>query len=45
MVSVIGAKGVAAMKAVSTLMAGSCHDAVIARYRELVGDNTRRLMA
>ncbi|SOR28637.1 conserved protein of unknown function [Methylorubrum extorquens] len=45
MVSMVGEKVVAAMEAANTLMTGGSHDQVIARYRELVADNTRRLTA
>ncbi len=45
MVSMVGEKVVAAMEAANTLMAGGSQDQVIARYRELVADNTRRLTA
>ena len=45
MVSMVGEKVVAAMEATNTLMAGGSHGDVIARYRELVADNTQRLMA
>lgn len=45
MVSMVGEKVVAAMEAANTLLAGGSHDQVIARYRELVADNTRRLTA
>ena len=45
MVSMVGEKVVAAMEATNTLMAGGSHGEVVARYRELVADNTRRLMA
>ncbi|KZB98979.1 hypothetical protein AU375_04782 [Methylobacterium radiotolerans] len=45
MVSMVGEKVVAAMEATNTLMAGGTHDQVVARYRELVADNTRRLSA
>ncbi len=45
MVSMVGEKVVAAMEAANTLMAGGSHGDVIARYRELVADNTHRLMA
>lgn len=45
MVSMVGEKVVAAMEAANTLMAGGTHGQVIARYRELVADNTRRLSA
>ncbi|AWN37119.1 hypothetical protein [Methylobacterium radiodurans] len=44
MVSMVGEKVVAAMEAANTLMAGGTHGDVVARYRELVADNTRRLM-
>jgi len=44
MMSMVGEKVVAAMEAVNTVMAGGSHDQVLARYRELVADNTRRLM-
>jgi len=45
MMSMVGEKVVAAMEATNTLMAGGTHDQVVARYRELVADNTRRLSA
>ena len=45
MVSMVGEKVVAAMEAANTLMTGGTHGEVVARYRELVADNTRRLMA
>ncbi|MGE7157172.1 hypothetical protein ACQKJ1_25985 [Methylorubrum rhodesianum] len=45
MVSMVGEKVVATMEAANTLMTGGSHDQVIARYRELVADNTRRLTA
>ncbi len=45
MMSMVGEKVVAAMEAANTLMAGGTHDQVVARYRELVADNTRRLTA
>ncbi len=45
MMSMVGEKVVAAMEATNTLMAGGTHDQVVARYRELVADNTRRLTA
>ncbi len=45
MVSMVGEKLVAAMEAANTLMAGGSQGDVIARYRELVADNTHRLMA
>jgi hypothetical protein len=44
MMSMVGEKVVAAMEAANTVMAGGSHDQVLARYRELVADNTRRLM-
>ncbi|MGU3542280.1 hypothetical protein [Methylobacterium sp. A52T] len=44
MVSMVGEKVVAAMEAANTLMAGGSQGDVIARYRELVADNTHRLM-
>jgi len=44
-VSMVGEKVVAAMEAANTLMAGGSHGDVIARYRELVADNTHRLRA
>lgn len=43
MISMVGEKVVAAMEATNTLMAGGSHEAVVARYRELVADNMRRL--
>jgi hypothetical protein len=45
MVSMVGEKVVAAMEAANTLMAGGSQGDVIARYRELVANNTHRLMA
>ncbi|UYW26283.1 hypothetical protein OKC48_23950 [Methylorubrum extorquens] len=45
MVSMVGEKVLAAMEAANTIMTGGSHDQVIARYRELVADNTRRLTA
>ena len=45
MMSMVGEKIVAAMEAANTLLAGGTHDQVVARYRELVADNTRRLTA
>lgn len=45
MVSMVGEKVVAGMEAANTIMTGGSHDQVIARYRELVADNTRRLTA
>ena len=45
MVSMVGEKVVAAMEAANTFMTGGTHGQVIARYRELVADNTRRLSA
>jgi hypothetical protein len=45
MVSMVGEKVVAATEAVDTLLAGGTHDQVLARYRELVADNARRLAA
>lgn len=45
MVSMVGEKVVAAMEAANTLMAGGSHDQVVARYRELVAANARRLTA
>ena len=45
MVSMVGEKVVAAMEAANTLLAGGTHDQVLARYRELVADNARRLAA
>ncbi len=41
----VGEKVVAAMEAANTLMTGGSHGEVVARYRELVADNTRRLSA
>jgi hypothetical protein len=41
----VGEKVVAAMEAANTLLAGGSQDQVVARYRELVAANTRRLMA
>ena len=43
MVSMVGEKVVAAMEAANTLLAGGSHDEVVARSRELVAANTRRL--
>ena len=43
MISMVGEKVVAAMEAVNTLLAGGSQDEVVARYRELVAANTRRL--
>lgn len=45
MISMVGEKVVAAMEAANTLLAGGSHDQVVARYRELVAANTRRLLA
>jgi len=45
MVSMVGVSVVAAMEAANTLMAGGSQSDVIARYRELIADNTHRLMA
>ncbi|KQO89624.1 hypothetical protein ASF36_22370 [Methylobacterium sp. Leaf90] len=45
MVSMVGEKVVAAMEVANTLLAGGTHGEVVARYRKLVADNTRRLMA
>lgn len=45
MVSMVGEKVVTAVEAANTLMAGGSHGDVIARYWELVADNTHRLMA
>ena len=42
MVSMVGEKVEAAMEAANTLMAGGSPGEVVARYRELVADNTRR---
>ncbi|MGU3463663.1 hypothetical protein ACLBXO_02330 [Methylobacterium sp. C33D] len=42
-VSVVGEKVVAAMEAADTLIGGGSHSAVIARYQELVADNTHGL--
>ena len=39
----VGEKVVAPMEAANTLIAGGTHGQVVARYRELVADNTRRL--
>lgn len=44
MVSMVGEKVVAAIEAANTLMTGGTHGQVVAWYRELVADNTRRLM-
>jgi hypothetical protein len=41
----VGEKVVAAMEAANTLLAGGSHNTIIARYRELVAPNTRRLSA
>ncbi|WP_342153285.1 hypothetical protein [Methylorubrum sp. SB2] len=43
MISMVGEKVVAAMEAANTLLAGGSQDEVVARYRELVAANTRRL--
>jgi len=43
--SMVGEKVVAAVEAANTSMAGGSHGDVIALYRELVADNTHRLMA
>ena len=45
MISMVGEKVVAAMEAANTLMTGGSHDQVVARYRELVAANVRRLAA
>ncbi|SFI11475.1 hypothetical protein SAMN02799642_00862 [Methylobacterium brachiatum] len=45
MVSMVGEKVVAAMEAATTLMAWGSQGDIIARYRELVADNTHCLMA
>lgn len=45
MVSMVGEKIVAAMEAANTLLAGGTHCQVVARYRELVAANARRLSA
>lgn len=45
MISMVGEKVVASMEAANTLLAGGTHDQVVARYRELVAANTRRLLA
>ncbi|MEA1834904.1 hypothetical protein U8607_22685 [Methylobacterium durans] len=45
MMSMVGEKVVAAMEAGNTLLAGGTHDQIVARFRELVADNTRRLTA
>ncbi len=45
MVSMVGEKVVAAMEATTTLMTGGSAEQVVARYRELVADNTQRLTA
>lgn len=44
-VSMVGEKVVAAMEAANTLMTGGNYGEVVARYRELDADNTRRLSA
>ncbi|AWN50374.1 hypothetical protein [Methylobacterium sp. 17Sr1-1] len=44
MVSMVGEKVVASMEAANTLMAGGSPGEVVARYRELVADNTQRLL-
>lgn len=41
----VGEKVLAAMEATNTLMAGGSAGQVVARYRELVADNTQRLTA
>ncbi len=43
MVSMVGKKVVTAMEAAKDLMTGGTHGQVVARYRELVADKTRRL--
>lgn len=45
MVSMVSEKVVAAMEATNTLMAGGTQGEIVARYRERVADNTRRLKA
>ncbi|WP_070999135.1 hypothetical protein [Methylobacterium sp. C1] len=45
MMSMVGEKVVAAVEASNTLLAGGTYDQVVARYRQLVADNTRRLTA
>jgi hypothetical protein len=45
MVSMVSEKICAAMEATNTLMMGGTTDQVVARYRELVADNTQRLTA
>lgn len=45
MMSMVGEKVVAAMEAANTLLAGGTHGQVVARYRELVAANARRLSA
>lgn len=45
MVSMVTEKVCAAVEAGTTLLTGGSPDAVIARYRALVADNTRRLSA
>jgi hypothetical protein len=45
MVSMVGEKVVAAREAANTLVAGGSQGDVIARYRDLVADNTHRSMA
>lgn len=45
MVSMVGEKVCAAMEASATMLVGGSTDQVIARYRERVADNARRLMA
>lgn len=44
MVSMVRKKVVAAMEAANTVIGDGSHSAVIARYRELVADNTHRPM-
>lgn len=44
-VSMVSEKVVAAMEAANTLLAGGSQGEVLARYRELVVDNVRRLTA
>ena len=44
-VSMIGEKVLAALEAANTVMSGGGHGEVVARYRELVAANARRLTA
>jgi len=45
MVTMVSQKILAALEATTTLMTGGTHDQLVARDRELVADNTRRLLA